>query len=480
MLTLLAVVLLPFAMGGVAFAVRSDRVRPRLLPLAGALHLALTLLALSEPAVPAGGGAWLGLDPPGRVVLLLVSVLFLLCSAYAVGYLALRAGVSNRTFCCSLLGVLGAMSLVICSRHLGLMWVAIEASTLLAAPLVYYRKTPQSIEATWKYLMVGSVGVALALLGSFFLAYASLHAGFPASLLVDDLLRAAPKLSKPWVHAAFVLLLVGYGTKMGIAPLHTWKPDAYGEAPGIAGALLAGGLTNCAFLALLRVQRVTVAAGEGAYSGGILVFMGLLSMAAAAVFMAGQKDFKRLLAYSSVEHMGILTLGLGLGGAALFGTMFHLLNNGLNKGVLFLAAANIHRAYDSKSTDEVSGALRRLPLSGALFLFGFLAITGSPPFGPFASEFAIASAAFGMGRFAAGGLFLLLLMAVFLGFGQTVLKVVQGRPPHAARFTGYRDGLLTAGPSVVCLALLLLLGLWIPAPLEALLRAAAEYAGAGP
>ena len=200
-------------------------------------------------------------------------------------------------------------------------------------------------------------------------------------------------LDKSWLEAAFILLLVGYGTKMGLAPMHTWKPDAYGEAPGVVGALLAGVVTNCAFLALLRIHHICQAAGESPYTGRLMIFIGLLSMAVAAVFMVGQRDIKRMLAYSSVEHMGILVIGAGIGGPAMFGALLHMINNGMTKGVLFLSAGNIHRAYGSKTTDEVRGAMSVLPLSGTLFLLGFFAITGSPPFGPFVSEFTILNGA---------------------------------------------------------------------------------------
>ena len=227
-----------------------------------------------------------------------------------------------------------------------------------------------------------------------------------------------------------MLLFVGYGTKMGLAPMHTWKPDAYGEAPGIVGTLLAGGVTSCAFLAILRVYQICRAGAEAEFAREIMIFMGLLSMAVAAVFMVRQRDFKRMLAYSSVEHMGILVLGIGIGGLAVYGALLHLINNGLTKGVLFLSAGNIHRAYGSKLTDDVRGAIQRVPLSGALFLAGFLAITGSPPFGPFVSEFTIVNAAVGSGQFLAGGLFLLLLGIVFIGMGATVLAVVQGNAPE--------------------------------------------------
>jgi hydrogenase-4 component F len=293
----------------------------------------------------------------------------------------------------------------------------------------------------------------------------------------QHLLDQAPLLSRPWLRASFILLLVGYGTKMGLAPMHTWKPDAYGEAAGVVGATLASGVTACAFLALLRITQVCRAAGEGPFAEGLLLGMGLFSMAVAAAFMIGQRDFKRLLAWSSVEHMGILALGLGLGRPALWGTLVHVLANGLGKGVLFLAAGNIHRAYASKRVEEVSGVLRRLPVSGGLFLAGFLAITLSPPFLPFVSGFAILRARLrGSERMLAGGLFLALLLVAYMGMGATVLRVVQGGGGPGATVAPPARPLaedpLTVWPILALAGLLLLLGLWIPAPLAALLAEA--------
>ncbi|NLF99528.1 MAG: hydrogenase [Lentisphaerae bacterium] len=467
-------IVFPLVLAGLAALIPSGRWRPWLLPVAGTLHAVLTCAVLARQ-VPTSSTAWLALDPLGKVILLVVSLLFLFCSYYAAGYLRMRGERPNRVFCVCLLAFLGVASLAAWSRHLGLQWVAIEATTLVTAPLIFFNHTQRSVEATWKYMVVGSVGIALALLGTFFLAYSALHAGLEASLTVHDLVQHAPNLSKPWLHAAFVLLLVGYGTKMGLAPMHTWKPDAYGEAPGVVGALLAGGVTSCAFLALLRAYHICVAAGESTYVSRLLLFMGLLSMAVASLFMVGQRDMKRMLAYSSVEHMGILVLGLGLGAPALFGTLLHVVNNGLTKGILFLSAGNIHRAYNSKSTEQVSGAMRRLPLSGTLFLVGFLAITGSPPFGPFISEFMILNGAFATGRAAVGALFLVLLLIVFIGMGATVLKVVQGRPSFAARGTPYRDSVLTGAPMLGLLALVVVIGVALPAPLAALITDAVHY-----
>jgi hydrogenase-4 component F len=226
------------------------------------------------------------------------------------------------------------------------------------------------------------------------------------------------------------------------------------------------------------VFQVTRAAGEDAFARDALVGLGLFSIALAAVFVVGQKDFKRMLAYSSVEHMGILALGLGLGGAATAGAFFHAMNNGLTKGVVFLSAGNIHRAFGSKSTDDVRGAARLLPLSGPLFLAGFLAVTGSPPFAPFFSEFAILNGAFGAGRFLVGALFLAFLAVIFVGMGTTVLAVVQGEPSREAR-PGTRDSWLTAAPPLALMLLVLGLGLFLPSGLKALFGDAAALVGGG-
>ncbi len=466
----------PLAMTAVMFAVPWNRWRPWLLPIGGAVHLDLVAQAIFPPAdaPPISGlGGWLLLDALGKVVLGFISVLFFLCSLYAPTYLALRSERSNRVLCGNLFASLAMMTLVTLSHHLGLLWVAMEATTLVSAPGIYFNHNARSLEATWKYLLICSVGIALALFGSFFLAYSSLKAGLESTLLFDQLIKDAPHLSPPWLHAAFVLLFVGYGTKMGLAPVHTWKPDAYGEAPGMVGALLAGGVTNCAFLSILRVYQICQAGSEAAFSRQVLIFTGLFSMAAAAVFMVRQRDFKRMLAYSSVEHMGILVLGIGIGGLAVYGALLHLINNGLTKGVMFLSSGNIHRAYGSKYTDDVRGAMQRLPVSGALFLAGFLAITGAPPFGPFVSEFTIVSTAIGSGQYLPAGLFLFFLTIVFVGMGATVLAVVQGEPPEQSAANGYHDTVGTCAPILIFMALVLLMGLYIPPPIKSLVQDAA-------
>ena len=473
-----AIVLLPLLGALVAWLVPDNRRRTFVLPVFAFAHLAMTvsLLIHTPPPSPAG---WIFLDPLGKLTLLSNSILFAVCASYAVGYLSYRLKRPNRILCSALLVCLSAMTLVTISQHLGLLWIALEATTLTMAPLIYFNHNARSIEATWKYLLICSVGIAIALLGLFFLAYSTIVAKQDVTLLLGSLIGDASRLHPGWRHAAFIFLLVGFGSKMGLAPLHTWKPDAYGEAPGLVGALLAGGLVNCALLALLRVYQVAAASTEGAMFQEVLLAMGLISMAFAAVFMARQSDFKRMLAYSSVEHVGIIAVALGLGKGALFGALLHMINNALTKGVLFLSSGNIHRAYNSKSTNFLRGALRRTPWSGALFLAAFFAITGSPPFGPFVSEFLIVSSAFVQGNYWSGALFLLFLALIFIGMASTVLPVVMGKIPTDIEKTRYRDTVHTVLPPLMLMGLVLLLGLWIPAPLQALLREAAGQLGGG-
>ncbi len=462
-----------------AALIPSNYWRPWLLPMVSIAHLALVLSLLAGYGnLPAN--SWLGIDPPGRVVLLVISVLFLLASFYLVDYLHYRADHANRVFCTCLLLFLGAMTLVICTDNLGLMWVAMESSTISSAPLIYFNRTQQSLEATWKYLLICSVGIALALLGSFFMAYAAVRQGLIPSLNIADLLRQAPLMDKTWMKAGFVLLLVGYGTKMGLAPMHAWLPDAHGESPAGVSALFSGALISSAFLMVVRSEHILQAAGEAAFASRLLIILGFLSMLVAAIFIIGQKDLKRMLAYSSVEHMGILALGLGLGGIALIGALLHVINSGLTKGSLFFSIGNMDRAFGGKNTSQVRGAMRRLPLSGTVFLLAFLAITGSPPFGPFVSEFMIIYGAFIAGHFLIGAGILSLMLVIFLGMGRIVLAAVFGRPPAAAARSHYQDGWMTGVPVLAGLVLVLLLGLYLPEPLRILLYNAGHYLGAKP
>ncbi|MBN2193183.1 MAG: hydrogenase [Polyangiaceae bacterium] len=473
----LALILVPWCFAAIIFALRTESARPWLVTAGAVVEAVLVVIALVLSEVAALDG-WLYLDALGKLVLGTTTALLVAAAVYLPAYLAQHPAKSNRLFCTCVMAFAGVVGLMTQAHHLGVLWVGLEASTLAVAPLVYFHRTPRSVEAMWKYLLVGSVGIALALFGSFLLGYAVLHGGGTPSLLLPDLIANAPKMSRPWLHAALLVLFVGYGTKMGLAPMHTWKPDAYGEAPGVASSLLAGALTNCAFLAVLRIHRIAVAAGEVEFARRPLLVLGLLSMLVAGVFMARQKDYMRLLAYSSVEHMGILALGIGIGGGAVFGALLHMVNNAQTKGTVFLTAGNIQRAFGSKSIEDVRGAIRRVPVSAALFLAGFFAITGPPPFGPFLSELTILTSAVDRGQILVAGAFLVLLAVVFVGMGTTMLAVVQGTPSASETTERRPEPLALVAPAACLLGLVLVLGVHIPEPLAALLReAAAELEG---
>jgi hydrogenase-4 component F len=377
-------------------------------------------------------------------------------------------------FVSGLLGFLGAATLVAVSHHLALLWVGMETTTLALAPLVYHRHDRRSLEAVWKYLLLSSVGIALALFGTFLLAAAQVS-GRP--LLLPDLMAGAHRLQPALLQTAFVFLLVGYGTKMGLAPLHAWKPDTYGEAPSLVAGLMAGGLTSCAFLGLARITGVMMAAGQAGFVQPLLLAFGMVSLLVAAAFMIGQSDLKRLLAYSSVEHMGLLVLGLGLGGIGPYGTVLHLVNNALTKGVMFLAVGNVILVTGSASKAAASGILKRLPVSGVLLLLGLFAVTGSPPFGMFLSEFTILNAAIAGGHPWIALTVIALLVVIFVGMAAVVLDVVY-RPADAPTPPAARESLLLVAGPVVLLVAVLILGLYVPSPLQHVLVDAARGLGA--
>jgi hydrogenase-4 component F len=422
---------------------------------------------------------WQGADALGLIILTLTSALFLATACYAVGYLRReRRPRGGRIFVAGLLGFLAAATVVALSQHLALLWVGMEATTLSLAPLVFHRHDRRSLEAVWKYLVISSVGIALALLGIFLLATA--QAGAPGRpLILGDLVAHAGALHPDWLRVAFVFLFIGFGTKMGLAPMHTWKPDTYGEAPSVVGALMAGGLTNCAFLGVARTAEVAFAAGLASFVQPVLIGFGLFSLAVAAAFVIGQSDLKRLLAYSSVEHMGLLVLGLGLGGIGAWGTVLHAVNNGLAKGWLFLIAGNVVLARNSSALADHRGLVRSLPISGPLLVLGLFAITGSPPFGPFLSELTILRAAIGAGHPWIAATVLVLLAVIFVGMAKLVLEMALGTAPEGE--TPARESRwLVVGP-IVLAAAVLMLGLYIPSPLrDALARAASALGGVAP
>jgi len=519
------VVLIPALSGVLALLPRAARKGPRrLLLLAAAVaHSGITVaLIAASPDAPDGSGPspWVGLDALGMVFLAVTSGLFLAVAVYCVGYLAPQASAFNvqrstfnanreSGFIACLLFFLATMSLVCISHDMGLLWIAVEATTLVSAPLICFHRHHRSLEAMWKYLLICSVGIALALLGNFFLAFAGPgHLG--SGLNVSRLAKAASDLDPMWLKAAFLMLLVGYGTKMGLAPMHSWLPDAHSEAPAPVSALLSGALLNCAFLGILRGHSILTAAGLGLFSGRLLIGFGLLSMGIAAAFLIGQTDYKRMLAYSSIEHMGILAMGIGLGGLASQGALLHAINHSLAKGWLFLAAGNLLFLYKTQNAADIRGLVGQrstrlethdprltVPVgrstcivnrvscivtrqTGVLWLAGFLAITGSVPFGLFFSELTILKGALDAGRWGIAAGYSLTLAVVFVAMARIVLPMVFGSPDStepAAAPPGRGQAAWSTLPILALCGVVLGLGLYVPPALWQFLRQAAALVG---
>lgn len=491
-------VLVPVLSALAALFIRSNKLRRALLVTTGAIHLGLVITSFFVETAELFDG-WLVFDAPGRLFLSITSFLFFMASMYAVNYLArdsrhhhgsatseftLRFFEFSReaVFTTCMLLFLSTMSLVTISHHLGLLWVAMEATTLASAPLIYFHRNNFSLEATWKYLLICSVGIGLALFGNMLLLVACPADGSgPMHLMLNSFIDDASLLQPQWLKMAFIFFIVGYGTKMGLAPLHTWLPDAHSEAPSFVSALLSGALLNCAFLGILRIHQICIAAGLAYFSQELFRIFGMGSLFFAAVFIIKQKDYKRMLAYSSVEHMGIIALGVGLGGEAVFGSMLHAVNHSLTKGMLFMVAGNILAFYGTRSTDDVVGVYKRLWFSGLLWTMGFFAITGTPPFGLFISEFIILKNAFISGYFITAAFYLILLSVIFIAMGVIFLNMVQGSPhepkdakPHVL----FRERFFSVFPPAVLCALTLVLGVYIPDFLrDALATAAKSFGG---
>ena len=479
----LLLIALPVLAAAAAWRSRSVRVQLWVL-LGSALIHAGTVGSLWLDLPRPAPGALVGVDALGLLVLTLASVLFLASALYSIPYLT--EGTHDEPsaplrYAPLLLLFLGAMSLVTVSRNLALLWAAVEATTLASAPLIYFYRRPGSLEAAWKYLLICSVGIALALLGTFFLGVASAGPdGRGSGLGIDDLLRVAPRLDHRWLRAAFVLALVGYGTKMGLAPMHTWLPDAHGQSPSPVSALLSGALLNCALLGILRFHAINAAAGDPGISGEMLLILGFASLLVGTASLLGQRDYKRLLAYSSVENMGVIAIGIGLGGAATYGGLLHLVNHSLAKGALFLLSGNVLRAYGTTSSQGVRGARRRIPLSAALLALAVFAIGGSPPFGPFVSELTIFLDAMRHSAPWIGVAFVSLLGLAFVALAGAIFPMLQGDDagcPEVMTRRSLRHQLLAVGPPAVLLALVLILGLRVPRALDGILRGAAAILG---
>jgi hydrogenase-4 component F len=353
------------------------------------------------------------------------------------------------------------MLFAVTTDNLGVMWVAIEGTTLATVFLVNLHDNHTGLEAAYKYLILSSVGIALAFLGTVLMYYAAASQLSEIGLSWTSLVEVASRLDPGIVKLAFVFILIGYGTKAGLAPMHTWLPDAHSEAPAPISALMSGVLLNVGLYALMRFKAVTDITAGPAFASTWLMRFGLLSLGLSAAFLISQRNYKRMLAYSSVEHTGIVALGLGFGGYwGILGALLHMVNHALSKSMLFILSGSILLKYRTTEIRRVRGLMKVAPWTGFAFLCGILSLIGLPPFGPFVSEFIIFRAGFAAHSAAYAVIGVCLLAVIFAGMLGSVNSMLYGESSEPLQPGDPVRWPLT--PVALNMVLLLALGLTLP------------------
>ena len=470
------VLIVPLILGLISLALRNRFVNRLALLGSAALLLAVAFaqwLGIDWYWLPNWFLEYFRFDGIGLYFFAIMALVFAGVSVYSLFYFREHnlTAKQESVYVTEILFFVVAMSGVILATHLALLWVFVEATTLTSALLIYFEKKKSSLEATWKYIYICSVGIALAFVGIILLSIGSESIG---SLFFSDLYNHASQINPFWLKLSFAFIFVGLGTKIGIAPIHAWLPDAHSEAPSPVSALLSGTLLNSAFLGLLRVQEIMIRAHQEAFSNFILILTGFLSLFVSAVFMLRIRNYKRMLAYSSVENMGIMFIGVGLGGPGLFAAMLQTFAHSLSKTSLFLTSGNIHYHYESKRIEDVHGLLKRDPVTGWLWIASLLSIIGIPPFPIFISKFFIVRAFWLNGQSWLAVLFFLFLVIVTFGMGNAVFRMAfgDGNPDEPVRT---RPTVSAYAPQIALLIILLIVGINMPHQLNDLMNKAAGF-----
>lgn len=444
----------------------------------GAAHAAAYFAAVCASAIflfrtavqnrPVGAPDFFLLDGLSAFFIFVISIVCFAAALYSAGYMSrdVQEGrISPRKaamyyvlfdlFCLS-------MFVVVAVNNLGLLWAAIEMTTLVSAFLVGFYRTKQSVEAAWKYIIICSVGIVIALMGTIFFSYAMSCSGGARSLNWTDLYAHAGSLDRNLIRLAFIFVLVGYGTKAGLAPMHTWLPDAHSQAVAPVSALLSAVLLKTALYAIIRFGLVvTRCLGGTDYFSRLMTAFGLVSLAIAAVLLLVQKDLKRLLAYSSIEHVGIICVGLGIGGPlAMLGVLLHIFNHAVTKSLMFFSAGTIVNRYGSHNMKMIRGVIQSMPFTGTVFIAGACALIGFPPFSIFMSELLIIIAGFARGAYALTGVFMFFMALAFGAIIYHVCGMVFGKRPHTMPRTD--EPLSTKAAYVMLMVLIAGLGIAVP------------------
>jgi len=424
---------------------------------------------------------YVGIAPLSAWVLVCTGIVYLLASIYAVGYMRMLDETPRLPRFYALFAAFAlTMLLAPLMNNIGLYWIAIELTTLVSTFLIGFEHEAEAIEAAWKYIMIVSAGISLALLGTIFLYWSGSMVLGPTYQMTWAALQAiGPQLSQPVLLLAFLLMLIGYGTKVGLAPMHNWLPDAHSEGPAPVSVMLSGALLNTAMIGIVRFLAIADAAGIGPICHAALIILGAVSLLVATLFIVRQNGVKRLMAYSSIEHMGVIALGFGFGGAyGIAGSLYHMLNHSLNKSLMFFGAGNAMRAYGSKNIGHIRAVAARFPVQGLIWLAGAIAITGAPPFGLFLSEFSILRAGFHSVSVWAAYVMAILLIVIFIGFINQFRRMydepAEDTPPAMRSLS-----LWCTVPMAMAAAPLLAFGLWWPAAFWSYFRLIVSQLGAG-
>ncbi len=494
---MIALIIIPIVTAVICYNIWNPR-------LAGYVSLAgtIALVAAAFPVITASlagpVSAWndaFSMDALSGYIMALVLFLSLASAMYSISYLEheFEAGLMNprgvRTYYGLFHLFIFTMLLVTMANNLAIMWMGIEATTIVSALLIGlgFHKRPLAVEAAWKYIILCTVGITFALLGTFIAYYASTSVmGTEGALNWTELRGVAHKLNPETMKLAFLFVLVGYGTKAGLAPMHNWLPDAHSQAPSPISALLSGILLNTAFYGIIRFVSIVEPSTGSGFTGNLLIVFGLISVGISSIFILVQDNFKRLLAYSSIEHMGIISLGFGIGGpVGIYGALLHILNHAISKPLMFFASGKIQARFGSTNIANVRGVLTSMPLLGTLTFIGALSLSGTPPFNIFVSEFTVLKAGVDRGLWPAVILFLLFVVTVFYGVLSGFGKMLFGNPDDAVspdavhQPQGLTFGGVLSNAVMIAMALsVVVLGFKVPGFIDTTIKTCVQVLGA--
>lgn len=459
-------ILLPILIAGFCYFVKDLRIQFSVSLLIAILHLSLAFsvfLGLYHIQLP----TFFSLDSLSKLFILILSNVYFWVVLVSYSYLKkplMRKAEEGKKYYFALINFyLAANSAAMLSNHFGMFWVASEATTLSVAPLIYFYRNEESLEAMWKYLFLVSIGIAFAFIGILLLTLSAKGTSLEGEqLFFWQFIRKAKELNPVWLKASFIFIFVGLSTKIGIAPMHSGDIDATSNAPSPIAALMSGSLRLTALVGVMRIFQIIQPTSSFEFAKMLLIIGALLSLFVAFVFMFKVNNFKRMLAYSSVEHLGLITLGLGIGGLAFVGAIYHAIYNSMAKIILFLMAGNIHNHYETREVDKVRSVLNTIPKTGWLFLIGYFAISGIPPFGIFFSEIKIFE-----GVLFSEKPYLLLfvmffLLFIFINIGKNIFAMLYKKGNSDSHLTRYEKFDMTHFVAIVLLVILTVLSISSP------------------